>query len=114
MNERENSHVPAVLRPNLLGQRIWKIIVLSDTPFWPVSNLFQCNEQEDDEEEEKAVIGCWSAFGWLAGMTVIIALLSEYVVGTIEVYIDLITVVLNILICRVFLLKFFSDFISKQ
>ncbi|PRQ34482.1 putative calcium/proton exchanger [Rosa chinensis] len=42
------------------------------------------SQEEDDEEEEKAVIGCWSAFGWLAGMTVIIALLSEYVVGTIE------------------------------
>ncbi|KAL6204433.1 PREDICTED: vacuolar cation/proton exchanger 3-like [Fragaria vesca subsp. vesca] len=42
------------------------------------------SEEEDDEDEEKAVIGCWSAFGWLAGMTIIIALLSEYVVGTIE------------------------------
>lgn len=40
--------------------------------------------QEEDEEEEKAVIGFWSAFSWLVGMTVIIALLSEYVVGTIE------------------------------
>lgn len=38
------------------------------------------------------MIGFWSAFSWLAGMTVIIALLSEYVVGTIEVYIiDLVT-----------------------
>ncbi|XP_022756625.1 vacuolar cation/proton exchanger 3-like [Durio zibethinus] len=40
--------------------------------------------QEEDEEEEKAVIGFWSAFSWLVGMTLIIALLSEYVVGTIE------------------------------
>jgi Ca2+:H+ antiporter len=32
------------------------------------------------------VIGFWSAFTWLAGMTIIIALLSEYVVGTIEVH----------------------------
>ncbi|KAK2641114.1 hypothetical protein Ddye_022877 [Dipteronia dyeriana] len=40
--------------------------------------------QEEDEEEEKAVIGFWSAFSWLVGMTVIIAVLSEYVVGTIE------------------------------
>ncbi|KAL9334047.1 hypothetical protein Peur_074186 [Populus x canadensis] len=45
--------------------------------------LFDAQE-EDDEEEEKAVIGFWSAFTWLAGMTIIIALLSEYVVGTIE------------------------------
>uniref|UniRef100_A0A803PVF8 Sodium/calcium exchanger membrane region domain-containing protein n=1 Tax=Cannabis sativa TaxID=3483 RepID=A0A803PVF8_CANSA len=40
--------------------------------------------QEVEEEEEKAVIGFWSAFSWLVGMTVIIAVLSEYVVGTIE------------------------------
>ncbi|XVE79407.1 hypothetical protein DITRI_Ditri14bG0056100 [Diplodiscus trichospermus] len=40
--------------------------------------------QEEDEDEEKAVIGFWSGFSWLAGMTLIIALLSEYVVGTIE------------------------------
>ncbi|KAG4966359.1 hypothetical protein JHK85_041334 [Glycine max] len=41
--------------------------------------------QEVDEEEEKAVIGFWSAFTWLVGMTLVISLLSEYVVGTIEV-----------------------------
>lgn len=35
--------------------------------------------------EEKAVIGFWSAFIWLAGMTVVISLLSEYIVDTIEV-----------------------------
>ncbi|XVF68992.1 hypothetical protein PTKIN_Ptkin11bG0045600 [Pterospermum kingtungense] len=40
--------------------------------------------QEEDEDEEKAVIGFWSGFSWLVGMTLIIALLSEYVVGTIE------------------------------
>ncbi|XWS71579.1 hypothetical protein CRYUN_Cryun03dG0149900 [Craigia yunnanensis] len=40
--------------------------------------------QEEDEDEEKAVMGFWSAFSWLVGMTLIIALLSEYVVGTIE------------------------------
>ncbi|EOY33727.1 Vacuolar cation/proton exchanger 3 isoform 2 [Theobroma cacao] len=40
--------------------------------------------QEEEEDEEKAVIGFWSAFSWLVGMTLIIALLSEYVVGTIE------------------------------
>ncbi|XP_045806482.1 vacuolar cation/proton exchanger 3-like [Trifolium pratense] len=36
------------------------------------------------EAEEEAVIGFWSAFGWLDEMTVFIALLSEYVVDTIE------------------------------
>ncbi|XP_044478594.1 vacuolar cation/proton exchanger 3-like [Mangifera indica] len=40
--------------------------------------------QEEEEEEEKAVIGLWSAFIWLVAMTAIIAVLSEYVVGTIE------------------------------
>lgn len=43
-------------------------------------------EEDDDEndEEEKPVIGFWSAFVWLVGMTMVIALLSEYIVGTIE------------------------------
>lgn len=40
---------------------------------------------EDEEDEEKAVIGFWSAFSWLVGMTLVISVLSEYVVGTIEV-----------------------------
>lgn len=35
--------------------------------------------------EETPVIGFWSGFAWLVGMTAIIALLSEFVVGTIEV-----------------------------
>ncbi|GMJ00807.1 RARE COLD INDUCIBLE 4, cation exchanger 1 [Hibiscus trionum] len=38
----------------------------------------------EDEDEEKAVIGFWSGFSWLVGMTLVIALLSEYVVGTVE------------------------------
>ncbi|KAK8514457.1 hypothetical protein V6N12_009163 [Hibiscus sabdariffa] len=40
--------------------------------------------EDEDEDEEKAVIGFWSGFSWLVGMTLIIALLSEYVVGTVE------------------------------
>jgi Ca2+:H+ antiporter len=35
--------------------------------------------------EETPVIGFWSGIVWLVGMTAVIALLSEYVVGTIEV-----------------------------
>ena len=31
------------------------------------------------------MIGFWSGFVWLVGMTLVIALLSEYVVATIEV-----------------------------
>ncbi|KAK9159064.1 hypothetical protein Scep_005638 [Stephania cephalantha] len=44
------------------------------------------NEEEvdDDEDKEEAVVGYWSAFVWLAGLTALIALLSEYVVDAIE------------------------------
>lgn len=45
--------------------------------------------QEDDEEcdnvSEEAVIGFWSGVIWLVNMTVFIAILSKYVVDTIEV-----------------------------
>lgn len=58
-----------------------------------IDNLLRINcetEQDSDDDnvasEETPVIGFWSGFVWLAGMTLIIALLSEYVVGTIEVY----------------------------
>ncbi|RZR91223.1 hypothetical protein BHM03_00019296 [Ensete ventricosum] len=53
--------------------------------------LFDSYEQEGDEDdddvvsEDEPVIGFASALIWLVGMTVVIALLSEYVVGTIEV-----------------------------
>ncbi|CAL0328291.1 unnamed protein product [Lupinus luteus] len=49
--------------------------------------LFEAEEDDEVGEngsEEEAVIGCWSAVSWLIGMTVIIALLSEYVVATIQ------------------------------
>lgn len=45
----------------------------------------QENEEEGDDDSDEAVIGFWSGCVWLAGMTVIIAVLSEYVVQTIEV-----------------------------
>uniref|UniRef100_A0ACD5VM57 Uncharacterized protein n=1 Tax=Avena sativa TaxID=4498 RepID=A0ACD5VM57_AVESA len=41
-------------------------------------------EEEEEEEEEEAVLGFGSALFWLILMTVIISVLSEYVVGTIE------------------------------
>ncbi|KAL5710277.1 Vacuolar cation/proton exchanger 3 [Ranunculus cassubicifolius] len=46
----------------------------------------EAHEVKDDTvaEAEAAVIGFYSAFAWLAGMTVVIALLSQFVVGTIE------------------------------
>ena len=46
------------------------------------------SQGDENEDEEKAVIGFWSAFSWLVGMTLIISLLSEYVVATIEVHTD--------------------------
>ncbi|GJT33718.1 vacuolar cation/proton exchanger 3-like protein [Tanacetum coccineum] len=52
------------------------------------TQLFEPQEDEGDDneelEKETASIGCWSAFIWLCGMTIIISILSEYVVGTIE------------------------------
>lgn len=48
-------------------------------------HFFEDEVEEDvDSEGEKAVIGFWSAFIWLGLMTILIAVLSEYVVGTIE------------------------------
>ncbi|XP_065852371.1 vacuolar cation/proton exchanger 3-like [Euphorbia lathyris] len=47
--------------------------------------LFEAEEEEDgDDVSETPVIGFWSGMAWLVGMTVVIALLSEYVVATIE------------------------------
>ncbi|GMI71417.1 cation exchanger 3 [Hibiscus trionum] len=49
--------------------------------------LFEAQEQSEDDEgisEEEPVIGFWSGFIWLVGMTAVISLLSEYVVETIE------------------------------
>ncbi|KAL5550422.1 hypothetical protein UlMin_000598 [Ulmus minor] len=52
---------------------------------WTHRKLFEAEEDSDDDESgEGAAIGFWSGFAWLLGMTVVIALLSEYVVETIE------------------------------
>ncbi|KFK34433.1 hypothetical protein AALP_AA5G144200 [Arabis alpina] len=57
---------------------------------WTHRQLFEEQEDEDDAYddevtvEETPVIGFWSGFAWLVGMTLVIALLSEYVVATIE------------------------------
>ncbi|KAK1398250.1 Vacuolar cation/proton exchanger [Heracleum sosnowskyi] len=53
---------------------------------WTHREFFEAQEEEDDDlvSEEAPVLGFWSAFIWLAGMTIVIAVLSEYVVGTIE------------------------------
>ncbi|KAL0912559.1 hypothetical protein M5K25_018540 [Dendrobium thyrsiflorum] len=50
--------------------------------------LFESPEEDEDNDdvvsEDEAVIGFPSALAWLVGMTIVIAILSEYVVGTIE------------------------------
>ncbi|ESW05894.1 hypothetical protein PHAVU_010G001500 [Phaseolus vulgaris] len=54
---------------------------------WTHRQLFEDpveNEEEGDNDSDEAVIGFWSGCVWLVGMTVIIAVLSEYVVQTIE------------------------------
>ncbi|XP_020977059.1 vacuolar cation/proton exchanger 3-like [Arachis ipaensis] len=55
---------------------------------WTHRTLFEAEDEDGDGEngsdDEEAVIGVWSGVAWLAGMTVFIALLSEYVVDTIE------------------------------
>ncbi|WVZ17527.1 hypothetical protein V8G54_010509 [Vigna mungo] len=54
---------------------------------WTHRQLFEDqdqNEEEGDTDSDEAVIGFWSGCVWLVGITVIIAVLSEYVVETIE------------------------------
>ncbi|KAL2479480.1 Vacuolar cation/proton exchanger 3 [Abeliophyllum distichum] len=55
---------------------------------WTHRQLFESSEDDEEDSDvvsdESAVIGFWSAFIWLVLMTGVIALLSEYVVGTIE------------------------------
>ncbi|CAJ1805553.1 unnamed protein product [Sphenostylis stenocarpa] len=54
---------------------------------WTHRQLFEAEDEDTDENngsDEQPVIGLWSAIAWLIGMTVFIALLSEYVVDTIE------------------------------
>ncbi|OAY41461.1 vacuolar cation/proton exchanger 3 [Manihot esculenta] len=50
--------------------------------------LFEAPEELEDGDDvisdEAPVMGFWSGIAWLVGMTAIIAVLSEYVVGTIE------------------------------
>ncbi|GAB4830084.1 Vacuolar cation/proton exchanger 3 [Ancistrocladus abbreviatus] len=58
---------------------------------WTHRQLFEAQEDTEDDDvvsEEGAVIGFWSGFAWLVGVTAVIALLSEYVVGTIEATAD--------------------------
>lgn len=54
---------------------------------WTHRQLFEADADGDDEDgvsDEEPVLGFGSGFAWLIGMTLVIALLSEYVVQTIE------------------------------
>jgi len=46
------------------------------------------DDDVSDKEEEGAVIGMWSAIFWLIIMTLLVALLSDYLVSTIQVCVD--------------------------
>ncbi|KAK1272059.1 Vacuolar cation/proton exchanger 1a [Acorus gramineus] len=88
------------LKPTLLLSRICSIVMLLAYVaflFFQLKThrqIFEAQEKdvEDDDDDEddtvnsedEAVIGFPSAMVWLLGMTAVIALLSEYVVGTIE------------------------------
>ncbi|XP_027334099.1 vacuolar cation/proton exchanger 1-like isoform X4 [Abrus precatorius] len=82
----------AVVKYSLLGSILSNLLLVLGTSLFcgGIANLRQEQkyDREDDEEgdnaSEEAVIGFWSAIAWLVGMTVLIALLSEYVVQTIE------------------------------
>ncbi|GFY93164.1 cation exchanger 3 [Actinidia rufa] len=81
-------------KPTLELSRVSSIVMLGVYfaylvfQLWTHRKLFEAHEEEDDDDdlvvEEAPVIGFWSGFAWLVGMTLVIALLSEYVVGTIE------------------------------
>ena len=47
-----------------------------------VENL--AKEDEDDEDDEEDVLGLRGSVVWLAGITLVISLLSHYIVDTIE------------------------------
>nr|POE58501.1 vacuolar cation/proton exchanger 3 [Quercus suber] len=55
---------------------------------WTHRQLFEVQEESEggaEGEEEVPVIGFWSGFVWLVGMTIVIVVLSEYAMATIEV-----------------------------
>ncbi|KAL9230710.1 hypothetical protein vseg_006026 [Gypsophila vaccaria] len=88
----KNGEIDLIL-PTLSLSRVSSIIMLVAYiaylvfQLWTHRQLFETteNSDEDDEvDEEVPVIGFWSGFAWLAGMTLVIALLSEYIVGSIE------------------------------
>lgn len=54
---------------------------------WTHRQLFEAQEEEDGDtiaDDDEAVIGFWSGIIWLVLMTCVVALLSEFVVQTIE------------------------------
>lgn len=86
--------VAVTAKPTLMLSRVCSIVMLIGYfaylvfQLWTHRQLFETPEEEDDSDDltsqEAPVIGFWSGFAWLAAMTAVIALLSEFVVGTIE------------------------------
>ncbi|KAK9168149.1 hypothetical protein Syun_000289 [Stephania yunnanensis] len=72
--------------PTLLMSRASSVVMLVAYAAYLFFQLktHRLPSQEGDEEEEVPVMGCWSAFAWLAGLTALIAMLSDYVVDAIE------------------------------
>lgn len=52
---------------------------------YSIPSIFDQEEDDNDNVTETAVIGFWSGVAWLAGLTALIAILSQFVVDTIEV-----------------------------
>ena len=64
------------------------VVILIDAIVSFVIIIIHINQEEagdDSNTEKEAVIRLWSGFAWLIGTTLVIALLSEYLVQTIEV-----------------------------
>ncbi|KAI9126176.1 hypothetical protein K1719_002597 [Acacia pycnantha] len=70
----------------ILLLKSWDVTAHLVFQLWTHRQFFKAQDEDDNDDSvsEEAVIGFWSGFSWLAGMTVFIALLSKYVVETIE------------------------------
>ncbi|KAK4480928.1 hypothetical protein RD792_011786 [Penstemon davidsonii] len=85
-------HKVDVVKYSLLGSILSNLVLGTSLFCGAIVNIskeqnFDKGEEEDGDvvsNDESAVTGFWSAFVWLVLMTGVVALLSEYVVATIE------------------------------
>ncbi|KAK4363725.1 hypothetical protein RND71_018966 [Anisodus tanguticus] len=80
-----------VLKYSLLGSILSNLLLVLGSSLFcgglvniKKEQRFDRDEEGKVSEDDEPVIGFRSSFAWLIGMTITIALLSEYVVGTIE------------------------------